>query len=150
MRQFYSLLFIFFPPVALDKARFKVGGYCEVCKTAVTYIDRILEKNSTESQIEEAVRKVCSFLPDSMRTEVRAGGGNFCLSSVTVLDLNPTFLCHQCDQLVEQYEPVIVQLLLQMLDPDFVCMVNHSSCLLSVNPDFVLLKPVFSYFVNNL
>lgn len=84
MRQLYSLLlFVFPPPVALDKTRFKVGGYCEVCKTAVAYIDRILEKNSTESQIEEAVRKVCSFLPDSMRTEVRTGGGgNFCLSSL--------------------------------------------------------------------
>lgn len=33
-------------------------------------------------------------------------------------------LCQQCDQLVEQYEPLLVQLLLQMLDPDFVCMVN--------------------------
>lgn len=58
----------------MDKTRFKVGGYCDVCKMAVTYIDRILEKNATESQIEEAVRKVCSFLPESLRTEVRTGG----------------------------------------------------------------------------
>lgn len=79
---FPAFIYLFPPLVALDKARFKVGGYCEVCKTAVTYIDRILEKNSTETQIEEAVRKVCSFLPDSMRTEVRTGGGNFCLSSL--------------------------------------------------------------------
>nr|XP_046258353.1 prosaposin isoform X2 [Scatophagus argus] len=80
----------------LDQTRFKVGGYCEVCKLAVTYVDEILEKNATEAQIEEAVRKACSFLPDSLQTE--------------------------CDQLVEQYEPVLVQLILQMLDPDFVCM----------------------------
>ncbi|XP_008320512.1 prosaposin isoform X2 [Cynoglossus semilaevis] len=83
-----------FIPV-LDQTRFKVGGYCEVCKTAVAYIDEILEKNATEKQIQEAVRKVCSFLPDSVQTE--------------------------CDQLVEQYEPMMIQLLLQMLDPDFVC-----------------------------
>ncbi|XP_042289670.1 prosaposin isoform X1 [Thunnus maccoyii] len=81
---------------ALDQTRFKAGGYCDVCKMAVTYIDGILEKNATEAEIEEAVRKVCSFLPDSLQSE--------------------------CDQLVEQYEPMLVQLLLQMLDPDFVCM----------------------------
>ncbi|GAA6213951.1 prosaposin isoform X2 [Lates japonicus] len=80
----------------LDQARFKAGGYCEVCKMAVSYIDQILEKNATEAQIEEAVRKVCSFLPDTLQTE--------------------------CDQMIEQYEPLLVQLLLQMLDPDFVCM----------------------------
>ncbi|XP_054885568.1 prosaposin [Poeciliopsis prolifica] len=81
--------------VALDKVRFEVGGYCDVCKMAVSYIDGILEKNATEQEIEEAVKKVCSFLPDSYKTE--------------------------CDQLIEQYEPVLIQLLLQMLDPDFVC-----------------------------
>uniref|UniRef100_A0A8D3BW59 Prosaposin n=1 Tax=Scophthalmus maximus TaxID=52904 RepID=A0A8D3BW59_SCOMX len=81
---------------ALDQTRFKDGAYCKVCKMAVDYIDGILEKNATEEQIEEAVRKVCSFLPDSLTSE--------------------------CDQLIVQYEPMLVQLLLQMLDPDFVCM----------------------------
>ncbi|KAL6101675.1 psap [Pungitius sinensis] len=81
---------------ALDQDAFKNGGFCQVCKMAVSYIDGILEANATEAQIEEAVRKVCSFLPDSLQTE--------------------------CDQMVEQYEPMLVQLLLQMLDPDFVCM----------------------------
>jgi len=80
----------------MDMTRFKAGGFCDVCKMAVRYIDGILEQNATESQIEDAVRKVCNFMPESVRTE--------------------------CDQLVEQYEPVLVQLLLQMLDPDFVCM----------------------------
>lgn len=37
---------------------------------AVNYIDGILEQNATEAQIEEAVRKVCSFLPSSYRGEV--------------------------------------------------------------------------------
>ncbi|CAJ1067775.1 prosaposin isoform X2 [Xyrichtys novacula] len=82
--------------VALDQTRFDAGGYCQVCKMAVEYIDGILEKNATEAQIEEAVRKACSFLPDAFRTE--------------------------CDQMVEQYEPMLIQLLLQMLEPDFVCM----------------------------
>ncbi|KAM6922973.1 prosaposin isoform 2-T2 [Lycodopsis pacificus] len=81
---------------ALDQKVFKSGGYCDVCKMAVSYIDGILEKNATEAQIEEAVRKVCSFLPKSFQTE--------------------------CDQMIQQYEPMLIQLLLQMLDPDFVCM----------------------------
>nr|XP_061794272.1 prosaposin-like isoform X2 [Nerophis lumbriciformis] len=81
---------------AIDETAFKSGEFCTVCKMAVTYIDGILEKNATEEQIEEAVKKVCSFLPDSFRTE--------------------------CDQLVQQYEPMLVQMLLQMLDPDFVCL----------------------------
>ncbi|KAM9365752.1 prosaposin [Pholidichthys leucotaenia] len=80
----------------LDQSRFKVGGYCEVCKLAISYIDGILEKNATEDKIEEAVEKVCSFLPDAYQS--------------------------QCDQLVEEYEPLLIQLILQMLDPDFVCM----------------------------
>uniref|UniRef100_A0A1A8KVP6 Prosaposin n=1 Tax=Nothobranchius kuhntae TaxID=321403 RepID=A0A1A8KVP6_NOTKU len=79
----------------LNQPRFEAGGYCDVCKLAVKYIDGILEKNATEAEIEEAVKKVCSFLPDSYRTE--------------------------CDQLIEQYEPMLVQMMLQMLDPDFVC-----------------------------
>ncbi len=32
----------------------------------------------------------------------------------------------QCNQLIEQYEPLLVQLLLQTLDPDFVCMVRFA------------------------
>ncbi|KAG9344434.1 hypothetical protein JZ751_011104 [Albula glossodonta] len=77
----------------MDKANFDNGGFCDVCKMAVRYIDGILEQNATEAEIEDAVRKVCNFLPEAVRTE--------------------------CDQLVQQYEPMLVQLLLQMLDPDF-------------------------------
>ncbi|XP_066549135.1 prosaposin [Amia ocellicauda] len=79
----------------MDRAQFQAGGFCEVCKLAVQYIDGMLEQNATEAEIEDAVRKVCSFLPEGVR--------------------------EQCDQLVQQYEPTLVQLLLQMLDPDFVC-----------------------------
>ncbi|KAM6956206.1 prosaposin [Aplochiton taeniatus] len=84
------------PSAVMDKARFENGGFCDVCKLAIHYVDGILEQNATEAQIEDAVRKVCGFLPKSVRTE--------------------------CDQLIEQYEPMLIQLLLQMMDPDFVCM----------------------------
>uniref|UniRef100_A0A673HE78 Prosaposin n=1 Tax=Sinocyclocheilus rhinocerous TaxID=307959 RepID=A0A673HE78_9TELE len=80
----------------MDKQRFEAGGFCDVCKMAVRYVDGILEQNATQAEIEEAVLKVCDFLPDAVRDE--------------------------CNQLIEQYEPLLVQLLLQTLDPDFVCM----------------------------
>ncbi len=115
-------------PAALDQTRYKAGGYCKVCKMAISYIDGILEKNATEEQIEDAVRRVCSFLPDSYQTEVSGLIFLLCVTftrpHVTCLALTPACLCPQCDQLIEQYEPMLIQLLLQMLDPDFVCMVN--------------------------
>lgn len=123
-------MFIFFFlcqlfPVTLDQTHFKAGGYCDVCKAAVMYISGILENNSTEAVIKEAVRKVCSFLPDSMQTEVRSCLFTLCNSYRPHCDtLALTCVCQQCDQLVEQYEPMLVQLLIQTLDPDFVCMVN--------------------------
>lgn len=80
----------------MDKQHFVEGGFCDVCKMAVRYVDGILEQNATQSDIEEAVLKVCNFLPDAVKDE--------------------------CNQLIEQYEPLLVQLLLQTLDPDFVCM----------------------------
>lgn len=52
--------------------RFKAGGYCDMCKLALSYVDKFLEKNATEEEIEEAVRKMCSFLPESMQSEVRS------------------------------------------------------------------------------
>lgn len=54
----------------MEKAEFEAGGFCDVCKMAVRYIDGILEKNATEEQIEEAVKKVCNFLPEEYKTQV--------------------------------------------------------------------------------
>jgi hypothetical protein len=58
----------------LDLASYTTGGYCDVCKMAVRYVDGILEQNATEAEIEAAVRKVCNFLPESVQTEVRCLG----------------------------------------------------------------------------
>lgn len=57
----------------MDQSNFDNGGFCEVCEMAVRYIDGILEQNATEAQIEAAVQKVCNFLPEATRTEVRTG-----------------------------------------------------------------------------
>lgn len=54
----------------MEKTEFEAGGFCDVCKMAVRYVDGILEQNATEAEIEEAVQKVCNFLPEEFRTEV--------------------------------------------------------------------------------
>ncbi|XP_040098466.1 prosaposin isoform X5 [Oryx dammah] len=74
----------------------KDGGFCEVCKKLVGYLDRNLEKNSTKEQILAALEKGCSFLPDQYRK--------------------------QCDQFVTEYEPVLIEILVEVMDPSFVCL----------------------------
>lgn len=49
------------------------GGFCEVCKKLVGYLDHNLEKNSTKQEILAALEKGCSFLPDPYQKEVRPG-----------------------------------------------------------------------------
>lgn len=51
----------------------KDGGFCEVCKKLVTYLEHNLEKNSTKEQILAAFEKGCSLLPDPYRKQVRCG-----------------------------------------------------------------------------
>lgn len=62
--------FVFAIAAVMDKTRYEAGGFCDVCKMAVRYVDGILEQNATQAQIEEAVRKVCDFLPDAVKDEV--------------------------------------------------------------------------------
>ncbi|KAI8797151.1 proactivator polypeptide, partial [Biomphalaria glabrata] len=70
-------------------------GLCDLCKYVVTYIDTFLKENATENEIEEILDKVCQILPPS--------------------------LLQNCTGLVQKYGPLIVQLLLQELDPTAVC-----------------------------
>ncbi|XP_049993919.1 prosaposin isoform X2 [Alexandromys fortis] len=73
----------------------KTGGFCEVCKKLVTYLEHNLEKNSTKEEILAALEKGCSFLPDPYQKE--------------------------CDDFVAEYEPLLVEILVQVMDPSFVC-----------------------------
>lgn len=68
---------------------------CGVCETLIGYLDAILEENSTVVDIEKALEKVCNFLPDAYRQE--------------------------CDTIVEQYGPMLVQLIAQYADPNEIC-----------------------------
>ncbi|XP_033004961.1 prosaposin-like isoform X1 [Lacerta agilis] len=73
----------------------QVGDVCDVCKMIVAYADKELAKNATTAEIEDFLERICRILPESVSD--------------------------QCVQFVEQYEPMVVQLLAEMMDPTFVC-----------------------------
>lgn len=50
----------------------KDGGFCEVCKKLVGYLEHNLEKNSTKQEILNALEKGCSLLPDPYQKQVKA------------------------------------------------------------------------------
>ncbi|XP_048578655.1 prosaposin isoform X2 [Nematostella vectensis] len=71
------------------------GPYCALCEFVMEKLDNELKDNATEQEIEEALSKVCGYLPSSIRSE--------------------------CDALVKEYGPMIIQLLVQELDPSVIC-----------------------------
>ncbi|XP_063163908.1 prosaposin-like [Candoia aspera] len=82
--------------VALEKvSEDKENEVCDICIILVKYLDEELEKNETQMQIGSMLSKGCQLLPDT--------------------------LVYPCDQLVDQYEPAAVRLLIQVLEPTFVC-----------------------------
>ncbi|NXX54077.1 SAP protein, partial [Scopus umbretta] len=72
-----------------------VGAFCNVCQIVITYFDNELLKNETLAELGDVLEKGCELLP--------------------------TPLTSQCEALVVQYEPAAVRLLVQMMDPTFVC-----------------------------
>ncbi|XP_058044033.1 prosaposin-like [Ahaetulla prasina] len=82
--------------VALEKvSEHKDGEICHMCVVLVNYIDDQLEKNETQAQIGSFLAKGCKLLPEA--------------------------LVYPCDHLVDQYEPAAILLLIQILQPSFVC-----------------------------
>uniref|UniRef100_A0A8B9ICH7 Prosaposin n=1 Tax=Anser brachyrhynchus TaxID=132585 RepID=A0A8B9ICH7_9AVES len=71
------------------------GSFCNVCQILITYFDNELLKNETLAELGDVLEKGCELLPAP--------------------------LTGQCEALVVQYEPAAVRLLVQMMDPDFVC-----------------------------
>ncbi|XP_061491211.1 prosaposin-like [Rhineura floridana] len=74
---------------------FNEGEFCHLCTILITYVDDELEKNETQAQIGSMLAKGCQLLPEA--------------------------LVYTCDQLVVQYEPAALRLLIQVLEPSFVC-----------------------------
>ncbi|KAK4821142.1 hypothetical protein QYF61_014237 [Mycteria americana] len=71
------------------------GAFCNVCQIVITYFDNELLKNETLVELGDVLEKGCELLP--------------------------TPLTGKCEALVVQYEPAVMRLLVQMMDPTFVC-----------------------------
>jgi len=68
---------------------------CDTCQIVMQYVDSLLEEKSTEQKIEKLLDKVCNFLPQTYRG--------------------------QCEDIVKEYGPAIVQLIAQFADPREIC-----------------------------
>jgi len=68
---------------------------CTLCKTVLMYVDSLLKEQSTTTTAEKVLDKVCNFLGDSLKSE--------------------------CEALVKQYTPTILQLLAQEMNPTQIC-----------------------------
>uniref|UniRef100_A0A8C0QP30 Prosaposin n=1 Tax=Chelonoidis abingdonii TaxID=106734 RepID=A0A8C0QP30_CHEAB len=80
---------------ALEPLPVNAGEFCNVCQIVVTYIDNELQENETQAEIGTLLVKGCHLLPKP--------------------------LTDQCDEIVLQYEPEALRLLVQIMDPSFVC-----------------------------
>ncbi|NXF50077.1 SAP protein, partial [Oceanites oceanicus] len=98
------------------------GTFCNVCQIFITYFDNELLKNETLAELGDVLEKGCELLPTPLTGKVSRGG-----SAQPGRDpLTPPRPAHplspsQCEALVVQYEPAAVRLLVQMMDPTFVC-----------------------------
>ncbi|CAF1045581.1 unnamed protein product [Rotaria magnacalcarata] len=68
---------------------------CSLCKFVISYIDTIIQNNRSEAAILAALEKVCTILPAALKTK--------------------------CDQFVDTYGPILVQLLEKYSTPEDVC-----------------------------
>uniref|UniRef100_A0A8D2J4U6 Prosaposin n=1 Tax=Varanus komodoensis TaxID=61221 RepID=A0A8D2J4U6_VARKO len=78
--------------------KYNKNEFCNVCTVLIQYLDDELEKNETQEQIQSMLARGCQLLPELY---------SFCLL--------------QCDELVQQYEPAAVHLLIEVMEPTFVC-----------------------------
>ncbi|XP_074088881.1 prosaposin [Macrotis lagotis] len=81
---------------SVNLAQLRSGTFCDLCKKIDGYLDRNLDKNSTQAMILTAFEKACSMLPGVYKEE--------------------------CDKFVEQYEPVLIAALHEEMDPNTLCL----------------------------
>ncbi|NXG28869.1 SAP protein, partial [Dromaius novaehollandiae] len=100
--------------------RLPAGAFCNVCQMVFTYLDNELLANETLSELGDALEKGCELLPLPFTGKVSRDppppGGPQKPGSP-----HPPRCRPQCEALVVQYEPAAVRLLVQMMDPTFVC-----------------------------
>ncbi|NWI98954.1 SAP protein, partial [Crypturellus undulatus] len=105
-------------PGALE--RLSAGAFCNVCQIVITYFDNELLKNETLAELSDMLDKGCELLPPPLTGKVCTSPAltQLCPGTAALLTA-PVSL--QCEALVMQYEPAAVRLLVQMMDPNFVC-----------------------------
>ncbi|KAM9070068.1 prosaposin isoform X2 [Sarcophilus harrisii] len=81
---------------SVNVARLRSGVFCDMCKKIDGYLDKNLDKNSTQAMILSAFEKACSLLPGVYKD--------------------------QCDEFVEEYEPVLIAALHDEMDPNSLCL----------------------------
>ncbi|NXW84272.1 SAP protein, partial [Alopecoenas beccarii] len=109
-------------PGALEQLGVGAGTFCNVCQLVITYFDNELLKNETLAELGGILEKGCELLPTPLTGQVSCGGstqpgGDPLPAPLCAQPLSPS----QCEALVVQYEPEAVRLLVQMMDPTFVC-----------------------------
>ncbi|NXP78787.1 SAP protein, partial [Ramphastos sulfuratus] len=80
---------------SLERLMVGAGSFCNVCQIIITYFDNELLKNETLAELGNLLEKGCEMLP--------------------------TPFTGKCEALVVQYEPAAVRLLVQIMDPNFIC-----------------------------
>uniref|UniRef100_A0A5F8H380 Prosaposin n=1 Tax=Monodelphis domestica TaxID=13616 RepID=A0A5F8H380_MONDO len=80
----------------VNEAKLRSGAFCEVCKKVDGYLEKNLEKNSTQAMILSAFQKACGMLPKPYSDE--------------------------CDEFVKEYEPILIAALHEELDPASLCL----------------------------
>ncbi|NXF89567.1 SAP protein, partial [Eubucco bourcierii] len=80
---------------SLERLMVGAGSFCNVCQIIITYFDNELLKNETLAELGNLLEKGCEMLP--------------------------TPFTDKCEAFVVQYEPAAVRLLVQMMDPNFIC-----------------------------
>jgi saposin len=71
------------------------GPQCILCEFVMKELETLLGENATEAEIIAALKKVCSYLPATVRDS--------------------------CDSFVDQYAKAIIEMLVQELDPSVIC-----------------------------
>ncbi|XP_021256327.1 prosaposin-like isoform X3 [Numida meleagris] len=104
--------------LALEPA---AGAFCNVCQILITYLDNELLKNETLTELGAVLEKGCELLPAPLTSTVSGAvpGGVPKPPPQHQAHVDPSLL--QCEALVVQYEPAAMRLLVQIMDPDFVC-----------------------------
>ncbi|CAF3652448.1 unnamed protein product [Adineta steineri] len=68
---------------------------CTLCHYIISYLDAVMKNNKSEGAFEEALKKVCTILPNKERA--------------------------QCEDFIKTYGSTLAQLIADMVDPDTVC-----------------------------